>query len=248
MFGFHINNHTPHAYQPSTVYSYVMEIIQVYKITRDELVLGSVNKIYKRIIFSLNESNSKFKYNRILCNALPSYLQSFNFRLYNDLLPVNTKFRHYALDNDSCCYFCCVGPESIFHVFGSCEKLKTLWKIASETVQLVTNFSFDFENNRKNMIIDLVHVNLENRRDKYEKFLIYFNTVINHSIWKIRNEIKFEFKVFKFVNLINKINRSIRGRKNVDEKLIETRRIPFLRDLCSTFTIVSRRYMPYDNG
>ena len=49
-------------------------------------------------------------------------------------------------------------------------------------------------------------------------------------------------------NLINKINRSIRGRKNVDEKLIETRRIPFLRDLCSTFTIVSRRYMPYDNG
>ena len=116
MFGFHINNRTPHAYQPSTVYSYVMEIIQVYKITRDELVLGSVNKIYKRIIFSLNESNSKFKYNRILCNALPSYLQSFNFRLYNDLLPVNTKFRHYALDNDSCCYFCCEGPESIFQI------------------------------------------------------------------------------------------------------------------------------------
>ena len=97
-------------------------------------------------------------------------------------------------------------------------------------------------------MIDLVHANLENRGDNYEKFLIYFNSIINYAIWKVRNEIKFEFKSFNFVNLVNKINRSLRGRKNVDEKLLVTRKIPFIRDLCSTFSIVSRRYMPYDNG
>ena len=98
------------------------------------------------------------------------------------------------------------------------------------------------------MTLDLVHVNLGNRRDKFEKFMIYFNSIINYAIWKERNEIKFEFKSFNFVNLVNKINRSLRGRKNVDEKLLETRRIPFIRDLCSIFTTVSRQYMPYDNG
>ena len=138
-------------------------------------------------------------------------------------------FRQYALDNDSCCYFCCIGPESVFHLFGSCEKLKPLWKIATETVLFVTNRAYDFEGERKNMITDLVHANLGNRRDKFEKFLIYFNTILNYAIWKERNEIKFEFKSFKFVNLVNKINRSLRGRKNVDEKLLETRQIPFLR-------------------
>ena len=91
----------------------------LYSITRDELVLGSVNKIYKRIIFGLNERYGKLKYHRILSPILPSYLQSFNYKLYNELLPVNTMYREYALDNDSCCYFCCVGPESIFHMFAT---------------------------------------------------------------------------------------------------------------------------------
>ena len=58
---------------------------------------------------------------------MPSYLQSFNYKLNNNLLPVSTMFREYALDNNSCCLFCSVGPESIFHMFGSCEKLTVLW-------------------------------------------------------------------------------------------------------------------------
>ena len=54
-FGFRVNNSTPHASQPNTVYSYILEIICVYDISRDELELGSVNKIYKRIIFKLTK-------------------------------------------------------------------------------------------------------------------------------------------------------------------------------------------------
>ena len=247
-FGFRVNNSTPHASQPNTVYSYILEIIRVYDISRDELELGSVNKIYKRIIFKLNEHKSNTKYHRILSNVLPSYLQSFNYRLYNELIPVNTMFRQYCLDNDSCCYFCGIGPESIFHLFGTCEKLKNLWKIASETVLLVTGKFFDFEDVRKNMLLDLVHTNLGDKNSYFEKFLIYFNSIINYSIWKERNEIKFQIKKFSFANIVNKIIRSIRGRKNVDEKLLQNRRIPYLKDLCAIFVMVSRKYMPYDNG
>ena len=95
---------------------------------------------------------------------MPSYLQSFNFKLHNNYLPLNTLFRNYSLDNDTTCYFCGVGPESIFHVFGTCEKLKPLWKIASQTVnELTSATNFDFLKLRLNLILDFVNVKVNLR-------------------------------------------------------------------------------------
>ena len=71
-FGFRVDNRTPHASQPNTFYNYVLAIIRTYNISVEELVAGSINKIYKRIIFSLNERNRKGKYYRILSSVLPS--------------------------------------------------------------------------------------------------------------------------------------------------------------------------------
>ena len=45
----------------------------------------------------------------------------------------------------------------------------------------------------------LSSLHLGNRRDKFEKFMIYFNSIINYAKWKEWNEIKFEFKSFNFV-------------------------------------------------
>ena len=247
LFGFKVNNCTPHTSQPCEVYSHVLQTIRWFRITKDELVLGSVNAIYKRIIVTLNERNGKLKYYRLLSNVLPSYLQSFNFKLYNNLLPVNTMFREYALDNDSCCLFCNVGPESIFHMFGSCEKLRILWKIASETVIAVTNIDFNFADLRSNLRLDLVCVNLGGNY-AFEKMLIYFNTIINYSIWRERNDIKFNFVKFGLGSILKRIHKSMGARRNVDNKLLETRRIPYLRDLCSTFILISRKKFPFDNG
>ena len=68
--------------------------------------------------------------------------------------------------------------------------------------------------------LDLLHANLGNDHN-FEKFLIYFNTVINYSIWKERNEIKFQFKSFDCGNIIQKIIRTSRARRGVDDKLLE---------------------------
>ena len=247
LFGFKVNNCTPHTDQPCEVYSHVLQMIRWFKITKDELVLGSVNAIYKRIIVTLNERNGRLKYYRLHSNVLPSYLKSFNFKLYNNLLPVNIMFREYALDNDSCCLFCNVGPESIFHMFGSCEKLRILWRIASETVVAVTNLHFNFADVRSSLRLELVCVDL-GENSSFEKMMIYFNSIINYSIWKERNDIKFNFVKFTMGNILKRINRSMGARRNVDNKLLETRRIPYLRDLCSTFILVSRKNFPFDNG
>ena len=247
LFGFKVNNCTAHTDQPCEVFSHVLQTIRSFNITKDELVLGSVNAIYKRIIMTLNERNSKLKYYRLLSKILPSYLQSFNYKLHNNLLPVNTMFREYALDNDSCCLFCNVGPETTLHMFGSCEKLRTLWRVASETVITVTNICFNFSEMRGNWMLDLVCANLGNNYD-FEKMLIYFNTIINYSIWRERNDIKFNFVRFGIGSVLKRIIKSMGARRNVDNKLLETRRIPYLRDLCSTFKSVSRKNFPFDNG
>ena len=83
---------------------------------------------------------------------------------------------------------------------------------------------------------------------KYDKMLIYFNTIINYTLWKIRNEIKFEFENFSTEKVVSKIMRSIRPGKNIEPKLIGSKRIPFLKDLCSSFMLESRKYLPIDNG
>ena len=190
-FGLERNNHTPHAGHPSEVYGHIFQLIRKYNITTEELEEGSISKIYKRIILQANKRSSNFKYSRIICKMLPSYLCSFNYKVHYNLLPVKTKFRAYSLDNDTCCYFCLVGPESIHHIFGTCEKLKVLWKIATETVSCITPYHFDFYNFRRNLCLDLVPIHLPNNNHNFERLLIYFNTVLSYSIWKERNEIKY---------------------------------------------------------
>ena len=80
-------------------------------------------------------------------------------------------FREYALDNNSCCLFCSVGPESTLHMFGTCEKLVVLWDIASETVFEVTGNQFDFNGCKKAFSLGLVCIDL-GRSSSFEKLLI----------------------------------------------------------------------------
>ena len=187
LFGLNVNNSTVHTNEACAHYSYIFNVIKLYKITLDELVKGSVNLIYKRIILNFNERQCNVikDANYSICmfsKILPSYLQSFNFKLHNNYLPLNTLFRNYGLDNDTTCYFCGVGPESIFHVFGTCEKLKSLWKIASQSVnELTSATNFDFLKLRVNLILDFVNVKV-NLRPKLFKTVIYFNSIINFSI------------------------------------------------------------------
>ena len=118
LFNLPVNNSTPHAFSPSFVYEYVLHMIRWFKITLDELVNGTVNSIYKRIISKTNE-RGRYKSYRIFAKGIPSYLQTFNYKLYKNILPVKTMFTEYGLDTDSRCYFCDIGPESIYYVFGT---------------------------------------------------------------------------------------------------------------------------------
>ena len=96
-------------------------------------------------------------------------------------------------------------------------------------------------------MLDFVKTKL-NINGKFVKMLVYFNSIINYSIWKMRNEIKFEFAIFSIEKLVSKIIRSMKARKIVDQKVIESKKIPHLIDLVSSFMNESKKYLPIDNG
>ena len=63
-----------------------------------------------------------------------------------------------------------------------------------------------------------------------------------------RSEIKYNFKRFSLDDVIRRILRTIIGRRNIDDRLLDNRKVPFIKDLCSMFLAVTRKYFPIDNG
>ena len=190
------NNNTPHAPRPNSFYSNTLQIIRHHNLTLKELTEGSVNSIYRRIIYDANRVRINFKSHRILSKVLPSYLQTFNYKAHFNLLPLKSMFREWQLDNDSCCYFCGVGYETVHHLFGSCEKLKGLWDVLRKVHNSIFRVDFNYQYNRNNFRIDLTNVSCN---CNFEKTFVYLNTITNYSIWRHRNDIRYENQTFSFV-------------------------------------------------
>ena len=244
LFGLPVNNSTPHGFAPSFIYQYIFKMIKWFKISLDEMINGTVNSIYKRIISDLNASSRNFRSQRIFPKYLPSYLQSFNYKLFKDILPVKTMFIEYGLDTDSRCYFCDIGPESIFHLFGTCEKLKVIWDFLKEMWFLFANQHFDFQLCKTNFQLNLTSIK---GFGSFEKPLIYLNSIINYAIWKMRNEIRFKFENFDVEVLIRKVVRTIGARKKLNPQLSPSFQIPHIDELFDSIVSVLNTF-PFDNG
>ena len=153
-------------------------------------------------------------------------------------------FREWQLDNDSCCYFCGVGYETVHHLFGSCEKLKGLWDVLRKVHNSIFRVDFNYQYNRNNFRIDLTNVSC-NRN--FEKTFVYLNTITNYSIWRHRNDIRYENQTFSLEAIARKIIRSIGARRNVDPKMSESFRVPHINQLYNALVLEVNQY-PFDNG
>ena len=153
-------------------------------------------------------------------------------------------FQEYALDNDSRCGFCDIGPESIFHLFGTCEKLKHVWEVLKEAVSLLFDIHFDFKQHRIDLHLDLCNINCN---PLHEKTLIYLNSVVNYSIWKMRNDVRYKSESFDQKILLKKVLRSIGGRRNIDRELSPSHQLPYIKELYEAM-VVAYHAFPFDNG
>ena len=73
---------------------------------------------------------------------------------------------------------------------------------------------------------------------EYEGTLVYINTIVNHKIYKIRNELKYEGGTFKIEELFNKILRSVTARKNIEKRLTEIVKVPKIEELYRALVFV----------
>ena len=73
------------------------------------------------------------------------------------------------------------------------------------------------------------------------------NSVVNYNIWKTRNEIVHEDKIFAVDHLINKITASLRSRISIEKaeaRLNECKKVPFLQDFVTLCSIKDATYDP----
>ena len=142
----------------------------------------------------------------------------------------------YALDTDSRCYFCGCGPENEWHLFGKCDKLKLLWNILDEVVKVGLEIDFSFVRKRTQFgEFDLVYNFCPGGA---ENVLVYLNTVVNHKIYKMRNEIKYNGEQFDIEGLYNKIVRSVAARKNIESRMTQTVQIDRINELYRAMILV----------
>ena len=156
-------------------------------------------------------------------------------------------FLEWRLDNESCCYFCGVGQESTYHVFGSCEKLKGFWSFLSKLHVLLSGQVLCYINMRKNFHLDFTV--LPGVNNLLKKTLIYMNTIANYSIWRHRSEIRYNFISFDIQAVVNKFIRSIGARRHIDKcsRLTETYQVPYIEKLYELAKAQSNNF-PFDNG
>ena len=83
----------------------------------------------------------------------------------------------------------------------------------------------------------------------FKKTFIYMNTIANYSIWRHRNEIRYNFISFDIQAVVNKFIRSIGARRHIDKcsRLTETYQVPYIEKLYELAKAQSNNF-PFDNG
>ena len=81
------------------------------------------------------------------------------------------------------------------------------------------------------------------------KLLVYLTTIINHQIWKYRNDCVHESAVFDHDILISKVIRSIGARKNFQQRMLtDTKKILRLDELFNSMIVIRNITHNIDNG
>ena len=71
-----------------------------------------------------------------------------------------------------------------------------------------------------------------------EDAIIYLNSIVNHKIYKLRNDIKYDAHSFDVEDLYSRIVKSVIARKRMESHLTKTMRIEKITDLHSALLFV----------
>ena len=199
----------------------------------------------------INCHNESDRWLRLHSPILPNYLNSFNFKVHFNLLPVRSKFLDFALDNESLCPFCNLNYETQFHIFGKCTKLNFLWDFLEEVLNIMNmKYPFFVMRSQKGKF-DIM--NIHNNRNIDVKLILYLSSVVNYHLWKHRNECVHENHNFANERLIKKIMRSVGARNRLQSQpnfsvVNKEKCVSRIEDLFKAILAVFNISFPIDNG
>ena len=243
-----MNNSSPHAFKPNPFYEYVLCFIKElkqYGILLQDLVKCKVNLIYRLLLVNINKHNQCNKWGRLHSSYLPNYLNSFNYKVHFNLLPVRSKFTDYLLDNESRCPFCDFGFETLFHIMGKCKVLNVVWNFLDE-VMIMMNINYSFSTKRK-LLHDFEVMSITCQSDSF-RLVLYLTTIINYHLWKTRNDCVHEKVEFDCAKFINKLIRSTGARARIQKftHFPDSKMVPKIDELFHS--LVTLRNIMFDNG
>ena len=183
-------------------------------ITKEDMISGNVNLIYKIALKKMNEFNMSPRWKTLHSKVIPNYLISFNYKVHFNLLPVKSKFAEYRLDNNSRCPFCDFGFETLFHLMGKCVKLNIVWDYMDELMALL-NINYRFSYKRKHLH-EFEVMNIRASPPDF-KIILYMTTIINYHLWKYRNLCVHENRQFDQRIFISKLIKSVGARKRLQQ-------------------------------
>jgi len=216
---------TPHAALPSPYYKQFLKIIEEYKTTKEELIKGKINEIYKRLK-SIPKIRKEISYNPLKITTpiwsgftipycrLPNYLKTFNYKLLNNLLPLESKFKPNIIDLKPNCHICLTQYETDIHLFSKCVIIKPL-------LHHVTRLYFNFTGQHTTYFFDTARIQFHtplSRTTYCNNLTPYLNSVLSYTIWKTRNKNKFQTSPIKPHTLIIRFNKSLHYRQRYYEK------------------------------
>ncbi|CAK8678520.1 unnamed protein product [Clavelina lepadiformis] len=209
-------NNIPHIAQPSPYYRKIREIVEKYKLSKVELASPKLGNTYSRIIKestpeTQSSEKNRVKWARIHNPILPNYLKTFNYRCAWNLLPFRGKCGTFQINSDTSCAFCGIGPDTDYHNFRKCDKIKRLWVTVKMFAQKFANL-----NPAMTKIEDLESFNFKRIENEItDQTLSTLITMVKHQIWKTRNKFIYENKSPPTLDkLVTSIDRAFKYRLN----------------------------------
>ena len=161
---------------------------------------------------------TKPNYNWIHHPILPNYLKTFNFKLTNNILPLQAKYKQNVPSLNPYCYLCKEKYENDIHLFHKCIKIQPLLNNAALIFQKSTgqHTTCFHESIRIQFHTPLPSTTCHN------DLTPYLNTLLSFTIWKTRNKCKNE-NIPNLPRYLIKILQNFLQNLNSRQKLYEKR-------------------------
>ena len=119
---------------------------------------------------------------------MPSYLKTFNYILLNNLLSLESKFKPNIIDLKPNCHLCLTHNETDNHLFSKCAKINPL-------LHHTTRLFFNVTGKHTTYFFDMARIQFHTPLPPTpycNNLTPYLNTVLSYTIWKTRNQNKFQ--------------------------------------------------------